>query len=105
MLRLWVSSVDYSGDVRLGGNIIKQLADIRNKIRNTARFLLGSLHDFDPEKNAVSLEKLPDLDRYMLHRIYEVFSEVTAAFETFQFFPIFPNSSEFFALWTCLTFI
>ncbi|MFN7657026.1 MAG: class I tRNA ligase family protein, partial [Dolichospermum sp.] len=41
VLRLWVSSVDYSGDVRLGGNIIKQLADVRNKIRNTARFLLG----------------------------------------------------------------
>ncbi|OSO90724.1 isoleucine--tRNA ligase [Cylindrospermopsis raciborskii CENA303] len=95
VLRLWVSSVDYSGDVRLGGNIIKQLADIRNKIRNTARFLLGSLHDFDPEKNAVSLEKLPDLDRYMLHRIYEVFSEVTAAFETFQFFRFFQTVQNF----------
>ncbi|WP_061546772.1 isoleucine--tRNA ligase [Cylindrospermopsis raciborskii] len=95
VLRLWVSSVDYSGDVRLGGNIIKQLADIRNKIRNTARFLLGSLHDFDPEKNAVSLEKLPDLDQYMLHRIYEVFSEVTAAFETFQFFRFFQTVQNF----------
>jgi len=95
VLRLWVSSVDYSGDVRLGGNIIKQLADIRNKIRNTARFLLGSLHDFDPEKNAVSLEKLPDLDRYMLHRIYDVFSEVTAAFETFQFFRFFQTVQNF----------
>ncbi|MFB2647135.1 isoleucine--tRNA ligase [Raphidiopsis sp. BLCC-F218] len=95
VLRLWVSSVDYSGDVRLGGNIIKQLADIRNKIRNTARFLLGSLHDFDPEKNAVSLEKLPELDRYMLHRIYEVFSEVTAAFETFQFFRFFQMVQNF----------
>ncbi|MEB3144586.1 MAG: class I tRNA ligase family protein, partial [Cylindrospermopsis raciborskii 1523720] len=95
VLRLWVSSVDYSGDVRLGGNIIKQLADIRNKIRNTARFLLGSLHDFDPEKNAVPLEKLPELDRYMLHRIYEVFSEVTSAFETFQFFRFFQTVQNF----------
>nr|WP_217360010.1 isoleucine--tRNA ligase [Anabaena sp. UHCC 0253] len=81
VLRLWVSSVDYSGDVRLGGNIIKQLADVRNKIRNTARFLLGSLHDFDPLKDAVAFEDLPDLDKYMLHRIREVFTEVTAAFD------------------------
>ncbi len=69
VLRLWVSSVDYSGDVRIGKNIIKQLNDVRGKIRNTARFLLGSLHDFDPEKDAVPFEELPELDRYMLHRI------------------------------------
>ncbi|MEA5579838.1 isoleucine--tRNA ligase [Nodularia harveyana UHCC-0300] len=81
VLRLWVSSVDYSGDVRLGSNIIKQLADVRNKIRNTARFLLGSLHDFDPETDAVPFEDLPDLDKYMLHLIHGVFNEVTKAFD------------------------
>ncbi len=107
VLRLWVSSVDYSADVRLGGNIIKQLADVRNKIRNTARFLLGSLHDFDPEKDAVPLEDLPELDRYMLHRMTEVFEEVTAAFEPkpvaegkeekqpFQFFRFFQTVQNF----------
>jgi len=95
VLRLWVSSVDYSADVRLGGNIIKQLADVRNKIRNTARFLLGSLHDFDPEKDAVPLENLPELDRYMLHRMTEVFAEVTTAFESFQFFRFFQTVQNF----------
>ncbi|MEB3150277.1 MAG: isoleucine--tRNA ligase, partial [Sphaerospermopsis sp.] len=95
VLRLWVSSVDYSGDVRLGGNIIKQLADVRNKIRNTARFLLGSLHDFDPQKDAVDFEELPDLDRYMLHRIREVFNEVTTAFDSFQFFRFFQTVQNF----------
>nr|WP_222620514.1 isoleucine--tRNA ligase [Sphaerospermopsis sp. LEGE 00249] len=95
VLRLWVSSVDYSGDVRLGGNIIKQLADVRNKIRNTARFLLGSLHDFDPQKDAVDFEELPDLDRYMLHRIREVFNEVTTAFDNFQFFRFFQTVQNF----------
>ncbi|MBD2665106.1 isoleucyl-tRNA synthetase [Richelia sinica FACHB-800] len=95
VLRLWVSSVDYSGDVRLGSNIIKQLADVRNKIRNTARFLLGSLHDFDPQKDAVPLDKLPDLDLYMLHRIDEVFNEVTKAFESFQFFRFFQTVQNF----------
>ncbi|QOV21854.1 isoleucine--tRNA ligase [Anabaenopsis elenkinii] len=95
VLRLWVSSVDYSADVRLGGNIIKQLADVRNKIRNTARFLLGSLHDFDPEKDAVPLEDLPEIDRYMLHRMTEVFTEVTTAFESFQFFRFFQTVQNF----------
>ncbi|MUG94987.1 isoleucine--tRNA ligase [Scytonema sp. UIC 10036] len=95
VVRLWVSSVDYSADVRLGNNIIKQLADIRNKIRNTARFLLGNLHDFDPEKDAVPLEELPSLDRYMLHRMTEVFQEVTEAFDSFQFFRFFQTVQNF----------
>nr|WP_228014626.1 isoleucine--tRNA ligase [Fortiea sp. LEGE XX443] len=95
VLRLWVSSVDYTADVRLGGNIIKQLNDVRGKIRNTARFLLGSLHDFDPEKDAVPFEDLPQLDKYMLHRIREVFQEVTEAFDSFQFFRFFQTVQNF----------
>ncbi|MBD2518370.1 isoleucine--tRNA ligase [Nostoc sp. FACHB-973] len=95
VLRLWVSSVDYSGDVRIGKNIIKQLNDVRGKIRNTARFLLGSLDDFDPETDAVSFEELPELDKYMLHRILEVFEEVTEAFESFQFFRFFQTVQNF----------
>ncbi|MEH2458204.1 isoleucine--tRNA ligase [Nostoc sp.] len=95
VLRLWVSSVDYSGDVRIGKNIIKQMNDVRGKIRNTARFLLGSLDDFDPEKDAVAFEELPELDRYMLHRITEVFEEVTEAFESFQFFRFFQTVQNF----------
>ena len=95
VLRLWVSSVDYSSDVRLGSNIIKQLADVRSKIRNTARFLLGNLHDFNPEKDAVPFVQLPELDRYMLHRITEVFAEVTEAFDSFQFFRFFQTVQNF----------
>ncbi|WP_041933783.1 isoleucine--tRNA ligase [Gloeothece verrucosa] len=95
VLRLWVSSVDYSSDVPIGQNMLKQLGDIRNKIRNTARFLLGNLHDFDPEKNAVAYQDLPELDQYMLHRITEVFNEVTDAFESFQFFRFFQVVQNF----------
>jgi isoleucyl-tRNA synthetase len=95
VIRLWVSSVDYTNDVNIGQNILKQLVDIRNKIRNTARFLLGSLNDFDPVKDAVAYENLPEIDRYMLHRISEVFTEVTAAFESFQFFRFFQTVQNF----------
>jgi isoleucyl-tRNA synthetase len=95
VLRLWVSSVDYSTDVPIGVNMLKQLADIRGKIRNTARFLLGSLEDFNPETDRVAYDELPELDRYMLHRMTEVFEEVTDAFESFQFFRFFQTIQNF----------
>jgi isoleucyl-tRNA synthetase len=95
VLRLWVSSVDYSADIPLSTTILKQLGDVRGKIRNTARFLLGNLHDFDPEKHTVPYEELPELDRYMLHRMKEVFGEVTEAFENYQFFRFFQTIQNF----------
>ena len=95
VLRLWVSSVDYSSDVPLGKNILKQMADVYRKIRNTARFLLGNIHDYDPAKDAVPYDQLPELDRYMLHRITEVFTEVQDAFDTYQFFRFFQTVQNF----------
>ncbi|NDJ16959.1 isoleucine--tRNA ligase [Myxacorys almedinensis] len=95
ILRLWVSSVDYSNDVPLGKTILKQMSDVYRKIRNTARFLLGNLHDFDPTTHAVPYEQLPELDRYMLHRITEVFEDVQDSFETFQFFRFFQTIQNF----------
>jgi isoleucyl-tRNA synthetase len=95
VLRLWVSSADYSSDIAQSKNIFKQLGDIRGKIRNTARFLLGNLHDFDPAQHAVPYEQLPELDRYMLHRMTEVFGEVTEAFESYQFFRFFQTVQNF----------
>ncbi|MGK7902863.1 MAG: isoleucine--tRNA ligase [Hormoscilla sp.] len=95
VLRLWVSSVDYSSDVLIGKNIIKQLGDVYRKIRNTARFLLGNLHDFDPEKDAIAYSDLPELDKYMLHRISEVFEDVTDAFTHYQFFRFFQTVQNF----------
>ena len=95
VLRLWVSSVDYSGDMRLGNRNVKQMSDVYRKIRNTARFLLGNLHDFDPGQNAVAYDELPELDKYMLHRMTEVFADVKAAFESYQFFQFFQTVQNF----------
>ncbi|MGD1896611.1 MAG: isoleucine--tRNA ligase [Phormidesmis sp.] len=95
VLRLWVSSVDYSGDMRLGNRNVKQMSDVNRKIRNTARFLLGNLHDFDPAKDAVAYDQLPELDQYMLHRMTEVFADVKAAFESYQFFQFFQTVQNF----------
>jgi len=95
VLRLWVSSVDYSSDVPLGKNILKQMSDVYRKIRNTARFLLGNIHDFDPATEAIAYADLPELDRYILHRTTEVMDEVQDAFETYQFFRFFQTIQNY----------
>jgi len=95
VLRLWVSSVDYANDVPLGKNILKQMSDVYRKIRNTARFLLGNLHDFNPETDSIDYDKLPELDRYILHRTCEVMDEITAAFDSYQFFRFFQTVQNF----------
>jgi isoleucyl-tRNA synthetase len=108
VLRLWVSSVDYSADVPLGPGIVKQLADVYRKVRNTARYLLGNLHDFDPRPqadggNAIAIEDLPLLDRWMLQRTTTLIDAVSVDFECsderfnerFEFYRFFQALQKF----------
>ncbi len=95
VLRLWVSSVDYSADVPIGAGILRQLADVYRKVRNTSRYLLGNLHDFNPAADAVPVAELPLLDRWMLQRTAEVMDEITEAFESYEFFRFFQLLQNF----------
>lgn len=100
VLRLWVSSVDYSADVPLGPGIVKQLADVYRKVRNTARYLLGNLHDFDPRPQAevgyaIAIEELPLLDRWMLQRTAALIDGVQADFESYEFYRFFQALQNF----------
>jgi isoleucyl-tRNA synthetase len=95
VLRLWVSSVDYSADVALGPGIVKQLADVYRKVRNTARYLLGNLHDFDPSRDAVAIADLPLLDRWMLARAAALIDEVSGHFATFEFYRFYQALQNF----------
>ena len=89
VLRLWVASVDYSGDVCIGDNIIKQIFESYRKLRNTARYLVGNLADFVPEgqpdSTAVPYDELPSLDKWMLGRLSAVLKEVDEATDEFQY--------------------
>jgi len=89
VLRLWVASVDYSGDVCIGKNIIKQTFESYRKLRNTARYMIGNLADFKPAgtegSNAVAYEDLPSLDKWMLGRLTDVLKEVDSAMDEYQF--------------------
>ena len=95
VLRLWVSSVDYSADVPLGPGIVKQLADVYRKVRNTARYLLGNLHDFVPERDAVPYGQLPLLDQWMLQRTAALIDNVTGDFERYEFYRFFQALQNF----------
>ena len=85
VMRLWVSSADYQGDVRLSPKILKQLSEVYRKIRNTFRFLLGNLSDFDPETNKVAYADMTELDKWILLRMEQVYQTVTDAYENYQF--------------------
>ena len=85
VLRLWAASVDYSGDVGIGNNIIKQTFESYRKLRNTARYLIGNLADYVPADHAVPYEDLPSLDKWILGRLGSVLTEVDEALEEFQF--------------------
>ncbi|WP_345740717.1 class I tRNA ligase family protein [Metabacillus endolithicus] len=89
ILRLWVASVDYQADVRVSDAILKQVAEVYRKIRNTFRFLLGNLSDFNPATDSVSLENLRDVDRYMLVKLNKLTKRVKEAYEQYEFAAIY----------------
>jgi isoleucyl-tRNA synthetase len=86
VLRLWVASVDYANDVRIGGEILTQLAEVYKKVRNTVRYMLGNLHDFNPATDRVSASQLSLLDQVALDRLNTVIDEVTQAFDQYAFY-------------------
>ena len=95
VLRLWVASVNYAADVCIGDGIVKQTADTYRKLRNTARYMLGNLHDYDPKAHAVPLAQLPALDRYMLGRLAQVLAEVRECYEAHQFSRVYSLLQQF----------
>ena len=95
VLRLWVSSVDYSVDVPIGSNILKQLSDVYRKVRNTARYLLGNIHDFDPFIEEIEIDRLPILDKWMLNRLVEVSDQITVSYENYEFSKFFQILQSF----------
>ncbi len=95
ILRLWVSSVDYQADVRVSDDILKQVSESYRKIRNTFRFLLGNLHDFDPAVHRVSTSDLENVDLFMLVKLNEVIEKVKHAYDAYQFSTVYHTVHNF----------
>jgi isoleucyl-tRNA synthetase len=95
ILRLWVASVDYQSDVRISDQMMKQVAESYRKIRNTIRFMLGNISDFNPESNAVSYEDMPEVDRYMLQNFDEIVAKILTHYEEFEFDAVYRTITNF----------
>jgi isoleucyl-tRNA synthetase len=89
IVRLWVASEDYRDDIRISPEILERLAEAYRKIRNTFRFLLSNLYDFHPEKDSRPFSELPEIDRYLLHRLSEVEKRAVQSYREFNYYPVF----------------
>ncbi|MDI3538332.1 MAG: isoleucyl-tRNA synthetase [Bacillota bacterium] len=98
ILRLWVASSDFKADIRVSRDILLQLAEVYRKIRNTARFLLGNLYDFDPARDAVPYAELTELDRWALLALTRLTEKVTAAYENYEYHLLYHALHNFCAV-------
>jgi len=95
ILRLWVASSDYNEDIRISKEILMRLAEAYRKIRNTARFILSNLYDFNPDKDSINPAELKAVDRWILGRLGVVLGLVTDAYDSFQFHKAYKELYDF----------
>lgn len=98
ILRLWVSSADFRGDIRISPDILKQLSDVYRRIRNTARFILGNLHDFDPAVHSVPYGEMEELDRWALMQLSKLSKRVRKAYAAYDFHIVYHAVHQFCAV-------
>ena len=95
VLRLWVASSDYSQDVSIGASILDQVSDTYRRLRNTFRFLLGNLNDFDDSKAVTDWNQLEPIDQYMMAKTYAFLHEVEDAYDTYRFNGVYRTAYDF----------
>ncbi len=88
IVRLWVASTDYSGDLNIDDKILARVVDAYRRIRNTLRFLLANVSDFDPATDAVAFDDLLEIDKYALSRAAQVQADIRAHFDAYEFHPV-----------------
>ncbi|HDZ6555046.1 TPA: isoleucine--tRNA ligase [Staphylococcus aureus] len=93
--RLWVSSTDYLADVRISDEILKQTSDVYRKIRNTLRFMLGNINDFNPDTDSIPESELLEVDRYLLNRLREFTASTINNYENFDYLNIYQEVQNF----------
>ena len=89
ILRLWVASSDYHADIRISKDILKQLSESYRKIRNTARYILSNLYDFDPDKDMVELSELLPIDKWAVYKLAELNKKVRDGYDAYEFHNVY----------------
>ncbi|MBK3494464.1 isoleucine--tRNA ligase [Viridibacillus sp. YIM B01967] len=97
ILRLWVASVDYTSDVRISMDIMKQVSEVYRKIRNTLRFLHGNVSDFNPATDRVAYADLREVDRYMYMKLQDIIKAVRTNYDNYEFAGVYHTINNFVA--------
>lgn len=95
VLRLWVASTDYQTDVHISNNILKQLSEAYRKIRNTARYILGNLSDFNPDNDMVELDKLMPIDKWAITKLNALIDKVIESYDKYEFHMVYHSIHNF----------
>ncbi|BED92767.1 MAG: isoleucine--tRNA ligase [Candidatus Paraimprobicoccus trichonymphae] len=95
IFRLWVASSDYHSDVKISHNILNQLSESYRKIRNTFKFIIGNLYDFDPNTTSFKFEKLLDIDKFILNKLNKLYDILINSYQNFEFHYIFHSIQKF----------
>lgn len=95
IFRLWVASVEYQADFKMSKELLKQVSEAYRKIRNTFRFLLGNLFDFNPISDSISYDKMAEIDQYMMCKLNEVVKNVHNAYNNYEFSEVFRTILNF----------
>lgn len=95
ILRLWAASSDYHCDIKISNNILKQISESYRKIRNTARYIIGNLYDFNPNKDMVELSNLCSLDKWAVARLNEVINKVKESYDSLEFHNVYHTIHKF----------
>ncbi len=95
ILRLWTASSDYKVDIRISPDMLRQLSEAYRKVRNTCRFILSNIYDFNPDKDKVPYEKLKEIDRWALLRLNDLIEKVNEAFAEYEFHTMFHATHNF----------
>jgi isoleucyl-tRNA synthetase len=98
ILRLWVSASDYREDIRISDNILAQLSDAYRRIRNTSRFMLGNLFDFDPQTDSVGINAMLEIDRFTLHKLQLLVEKARRAYDQYEYHIIYHALHNFCTL-------
>jgi isoleucyl-tRNA synthetase len=98
ILRLWVAMLNYREDARFGGETLQRLVEAYRKVRNTWRFMLGNLYDFDPDRDRVGPEAMPALDRWILEKTERTVRRVLRAYEEYEFHVVLHAVLEYFTV-------
>jgi isoleucyl-tRNA synthetase len=95
ILRLWVAAEDYRDDIKISQEILDRLTEAYRRIRNTWRYMLGNLYDFDPQRHSVPVTELLEIDRWILHRFQQLVEQVRKAYEACEFHVIYHTMHNF----------